>query len=78
MPWTQKSIEVTRSAGVPPDQCRKGIPLIMRTQGAALDHVGTQALAPAINCTGRRPDAAVGWARACEGGNSAQRKGCCC
>ena len=33
---------------------------IMRTQGAALNHIGTQALAPAIYCTGRRPDAAGG------------------
>ena len=37
-----------------------------------------QALAPAVYCTGRRPDAAGGWARACEGGTSAQRKGGCC
>ena len=34
-------------------------------------------LAPAIHCTGRRPDAAGGWARAYEGGTSAWRKGCC-
>ena len=45
----------------------------MRTQGGALDRVGTQALAPAVYCTGRRPDAAGGWTRACEGGTSAQR-----
>ena len=52
---------------------------IMRTQGAALARVDTQALAPAVYCTGRRPDAAGGWARAYEGGTSAQRKvGCCC
>ena len=52
----------------------------MRTQGAALDRLGTQALAPAVysSCTGRRPDAAGGWARAYEGGTSAQRKGGCC
>ena len=37
-----------------------------------------QALAPAVYCTGRHPDAAGGWARAYEGGNSAQRKGGCC
>ena len=49
----------------------------MRTQGAALDRLGTQALAPAVYCTGRRPDAAGGWARAYEGGTSARRKGCC-
>ena len=47
----------------------------MRTQGAALDRVDTQALAPAVYCTGRRPDAAGGWARAYEGGTSAQRRG---
>ena len=45
---------------------------IMRTQGAALDRVDTNALAPAVYCTGRRPDAAGGWARAYEGGTSAQ------
>ena len=50
----------------------------MRTQGGALDRIGTQTLAPAIYCTGRRPDAAGGWARACEGGTSAQRKGAYC
>ena len=50
----------------------------MRTQDAALDRVDTKALAPAVYCTGRRPDAAGGWARACEGGTSAQRKGGCC
>ena len=53
-------------------------PCIMRTQGAALARADTQALAPAVYCTGRRPDAAGGWARAYEGGTSAQRKGCCC
>ena len=37
-----------------------------------------QALAPAVYCAGRRPDAAGGWSRAYEGGTSAQRKGCCC
>ena len=47
--------------------------LIMRTHGAALDRVDTKALAPAVYCTGRRPDAAGGWARAYEGGTSAQR-----
>ena len=47
--------------------------MIMRTQGAALDRVDTKALAPAVYCTGRRPDAAGGWARAYEGGTSAQR-----
>ena len=46
---------------------------IMRTQGAALDRVDTKALAPAVYCTGRRPDTAGGWARAYEGGTSAQR-----
>ena len=45
---------------------------IIRTQGAALDRVDTKALAPAVYCTGRRPDAAGGWARACV--TSAQRK----
>ena len=30
----------------------------MRTQGGALVRMGTQALAPAVYCTGRRPDAA--------------------
>ena len=47
----------------------------MHTHGAALDRIDTQALAPAVYCTGRRPDAAGGWARAYEGGTSAQRRG---
>ena len=51
---------------------------IMRTQGGALVRVGTQALAPAVYCTGSRPDAAGGGALAYEGGISAQRKGGCC
>ena len=50
---------------------------IMRSQGAALARLDTQALVPAVYCTGRRPDAAGGWARAYEGGTSARRKGCC-
>ena len=42
-------------------------------------HSGRRARSPAVCCTGRRPDTAGGWARACEGGTSAQRKGrgCC-
>ena len=59
--------------------CIAGGRQIMRTQVAALARADTQALAPAVYCTGRRPDAAGGWARAYEGGTSAQRKvGCCC
>ena len=48
-----------------------------RTQGGVLVVQAPQALAPAVYCTGRRPDAAGGWVRAYEGGTSAQRKGCC-
>ena len=33
---------------------------IMRTQGAALDREGTQALAQAVFCTGRRPASGIG------------------
>ena len=45
---------------------------IMRTHGGARER---KAPDPAVYCTGRRPDAAGGWARACEGGTSAQRNG---